>query len=72
MEKKWLVHDTNSGCLRQSPPYNHCSIATDSKDVETMVLLNAASDEMSQNSNTHLKRFFLKFEGYLCVCVTEK
>ena len=51
---------------------NHRSIATDSKDVETMVLLNAASDEMSQNSNTHLKRFFLKFEGYLCVCVTEK
>ena len=59
-------------CIVKVHHTNHRSIATDSKDVETMVLLNAASDEMSQNSNTHLKRFFLKFEGYLCVCVTEK
>ena len=26
---------------------NHCSIATDSKDAETMVVLNAKSDEMT-------------------------
>ena len=29
MKKQWLAHDTNSGCIRQSPSKKHCSIAAD-------------------------------------------